>query len=122
MVAPATSTSTATATAVPSTAVEPAQRLPAPTAAQQRVLERIARQRERLRARRAARAQAQALAQRDAPGGGALDESLLLRAAGFAREHPLAVVAIAGFRLVAGPRRLIRWAGVVLPLLMRLRR
>src|SRR3989344_368563 len=41
---------------------------PPPTAAQQRVLDRIALQRERLRARRAARAQPLALAQRS-PGG-----------------------------------------------------
>ncbi|MCE1193066.1 MAG: hypothetical protein LWW96_13030 [Acidovorax sp.] len=95
--------------------------VPVPTAAQQKVLDRIALQRERLRARRAARAQAMALAQRDAGPMGA-DESLALRAAGFARQHPLAVAAMAGVALVAGPRRLVRWAGVVLPLLMRLRR
>src|SRR3990167_159906 len=46
---------------------------PPPTAAQQRVLDRIALQRERLRARRAARAQSLALAQRD-PGTGGRDE------------------------------------------------
>lgn len=94
---------------------------PPPTAAQQRVLDRIALQRERLRARRAARAQSLALAQRE-PGAGDMDESMALRAAGFAREHPLAVAAMAGVALVAGPRRLIRWAGVLLPMLMRLRR
>ena len=53
---------------------------------------------------------------------GGEDASLALRAAGFAREHPLAVAAIAGVALVAGPRRLIRWAGIVLPMVMRLRR
>jgi hypothetical protein len=94
---------------------------PEPNAAQQRVIDRIATQRERLRARRAARAQALALAGRD-PGLGGIDESLVLRAAGFAREHPVAVAAMAGVALVAGPRRLIRWAGVALPLLMRLKR
>lgn len=88
---------------------------------QQKVLDRIATQRSRLRARRAARAQSLALSQqRDVTGG--IDESVILRAAGFAREHPLALAAMAGVGLVAGPRRLIRWAGVVLPLLMRLRR
>lgn len=92
-----------------------------PSAAQQRVLDRIAMQRERLRARRTARAQALALAQRDSAGTG-IDESLVLRAAGFAREHPVAVAAMAGVAVVAGPRRLIRWAGIVLPMLMRLRR
>lgn len=95
--------------------------LPAPTAAQQKVLDRIATQRDRLRARRSAMAQTRALTQqRDGIGG--IDESFVLRAAGFAREHPLAVAAMAGVGLLAGPRRLIRWAGVVLPLLMRLRR
>lgn len=92
-----------------------------PTAAQQHVLDRIALQRDRLRARRVARAQARALAARDAATGG-MDESLALRAAGFAREHPIAVAAMAAAAVIAGPRRLIRWAGVVLPLVMRLRR
>lgn len=94
---------------------------PNPTQAQQRVLDRIAAQRNRLRARRAARAQAAALARHE-EGLGSADESLALRAAGFAREHPLAVAAMAGVAIVAGPRRLVRWAGVVLPLLLRLRR
>ena len=89
--------------------------------AQQRVVDRIAAQRERLRARRAARAQALALARQD-QGPAGMDESLALRAAGFAREHPLAMAAVLGLGLMAGPRRLIRWAGVVLPLVMRLRR
>ena len=65
-----------------------------PTVEQQRVLDRIELQRERLRARRVARAQARALAeQAGGPTGGA-DASLALRAAGFAREHPLAVAAM----------------------------
>ena len=90
------------------------------TEAQRKVLDRIATQRERLRARRAARAQSLALVQREGEGGG--DDSLALRAVVFAREHPLAVAALAGAGVVAGPRRLIRWAGVLLPMLMRLRR
>ena len=95
-----------------------------PTVEQQRVLDRIQLQRERLRARRVARAQAHAHALAEQAGGpsGGADASLALRAAGFAREHPLAVAAMAGVALVAGPRRLIRWAGIVLPMLMRLRR
>lgn len=94
-----------------------------PTAAQQRILDRIDKQRERLRARRAAHKQAQALARQSnaMPGAGA-DDSFALRAAAFAREHPLAIAAVGGVALVAGPRRLIRWAGVLLPLLMRLKR
>lgn len=94
---------------------------PTPTAEQQQILDRIALQRERLRARRAAHAQTLALAAQRETTGGALDDSMLLRVAGFAREHPLAVATMAGVALVAGPRRLVRWAGVVLPMLMRLR-
>ena len=91
-----------------------------PTAPQQRVLERIAVQRERLRARRAARMQSQALAEVSA--GDDADAPLLARAIAFTRQHPAAVAALAGVAIAAGPRRLIRWAGVVLPLVMRLRR
>lgn len=91
------------------------------TPEQQRIVERIATQRERLRARRAARAQSLALAGGN-PGLAALDESFVLRAAGFARQHPVAVAAMAGVALLAGPRRLVRWTGVLLPMLMRLRR
>ena len=93
-----------------------------PTVEQQRVLDRIELQRERLRARREARAQARALAEQAGGPAGGEDASLALRAAGFAREHPLAVAVIAGIALVAGPRRLIRWAGIVLPMVMGLRR
>lgn len=105
-------TSISTSTAAPD--------LPEPTAAQGAVLERIAAQRERLRARRAARAQAVALARQEASGHP--HDSLAWRALGFAREHPAAVAAMAGVAMVAGPRRLIRWAGVVLPIVMRLKR
>lgn len=90
------------------------------TVAQQRVLDRIAEQRERLRARRAARLQAQALAA--VTEGDDAAASLLLRVAGFVRQHPAAVAALAGVAIATGPRRLVRWAGVVLPLVMRLRR
>lgn len=99
--------------------------LPPITEAQQRVLDRIAMQRERLRARRAARAQSLALSDKKNSAGAAsaaIDESLVLRTAAFAKDHPLAVAAMAGIALLAGPRRLVRWAGVVLPMLMRLRR
>ncbi len=94
-----------------------------PNAAQQRVLDRIDKQRDRLRARRAAHKQAQALAvrQSNAPTGGT-GESFAVRAAGFALEHPVATAAVAGIAMVSGPRRLIRWAGVLVPLVMRLKR
>ena len=94
-----------------------------PTAAQQRILDRIDKQRDRLRARRAAHKQAQALVrQRNAPPAGGAEDSFALRAAGFAVEHPMAIAAVAGIAVVAGPRRLVRWAGVLLPLLLRLKR
>ena len=93
-----------------------------PTAEQQHLLDRIALQRERIHARRVARAQSQAVALNNEPAIGDVDESFALRAAGFAREHPLAVLGVVGIAAVAGPRRLIRWAGVLLPMLMRLRR
>lgn len=93
-----------------------------PTVEQQHVLDRIELQRKRLRARRVARAQARALVEQGGGPAGGADAPLALRAAGFAREHPLAVAAMAGVALVAGPHRLIRWAGIVLPMVMRLRR
>lgn len=92
---------------------------PEPNAAQKRVLERIAVQRERLRARRARQALHRAALQ--AEQGLGADAPLLLRAAVFAKQHPAAVAAMAGVALVAGPKRLMRWVGVALPLLMRLR-
>ncbi|WP_051603039.1 hypothetical protein [Simplicispira psychrophila] len=101
---------------VPSAA---APALPTPTADQQVVLDRIAAQRERLRDRRARRAQQQVM-QRAEPGLPP-DASVALRAVVFAKQYPLAVAAVAGVAVVAGPKRLMRWAGLVLPLLLRLR-
>jgi hypothetical protein len=95
--------------------------VPAATDAQQRVIDRISAQRERLRARRSARAQSQALAQRRTAVND-MDESLAVRTIAFAKDHPLALAAIAGMGLLAGPRRLVRWAGVVLPLVMKFKR
>lgn len=90
-----------------------------PSTAQQSVLDRMEVQRERLRNRRAQRAQHQALVQ--AEQGVAPDAPMPLRIAAFARQHPVAVAALAGAALIAGPKRLMRWAGVALPLVMRLR-
>ncbi|AOG24116.1 hypothetical protein [Acidovorax sp. RAC01] len=88
-----------------------------PSHDQQQILDRIALQRERLSARRAARAQAVAAAQApEGPDGG---DSLASRALAFAREHPVAVAAAAGIALMAGPGRLIKWASVLLPIVMR---
>lgn len=97
------------------------QALPPHTSlAQQRVVHRIHVQRERLRASRAARLQSVALASE--AGAEAANAPLLLRAAVLARQHPAAVAALAGLAMMTGPRRLLRWAGVVLPLLASLRR
>ena len=90
-----------------------------PTAEQQRVLDRIAMQRERIRARRVARAQSIALAQSAQQA--SPDEPFALRAAAFAKQHPAAVAALVGVALVAGPRRLVRWVGLAMPLITRLR-
>lgn len=88
---------------------------------QRAVLERIAAQRERLAARRSAHSQALALRSGHAsamPATGPLPE----RALAFARLHPMAVAVAAGVALMLGPRRVIHWAGIVLPLLSKMRR
>lgn len=94
-------------------------KLRAPTAKEQVVLERITAQRERLREQSALRAQQRALLR--AKQGLPPDASMALRALEFAKQHPLALAGVAGAALVAGPKRLVRWAGVALPLLLRLR-
>lgn len=90
-----------------------------PTPEQQRVLARISAQRERLSARRSQRAQALAATART--GTSASNDALLLRLVGFVKQHPAAVAALAGVALAVGPRRLVRWASVLLPLVVRLR-
>ena len=90
-----------------------------PTPAEQVVIDRITAQRIRLYERRARRAQQRALLR--AKQGLPPDASTALRAVVFAKQHPLALAAVAGVAAVAGPKRLMRWAGVVLPLLLRLR-
>lgn len=85
------------------------------------VLLRIATQRERLLARRSARAQALALQSQQSahmPTSGALPERLVA----FARLHPVAVAVAAVAAVAVGPRRLIRWSGILLPLVARFRR
>lgn len=90
-----------------------------PSVTQQRVLDRIAAQRERLSARRAQRLVVQAQADiGQVPGA---DLPLVQRLVWFTREHPVVVAAVAGAALMAGPRRLVRWAGVALPLILKLR-
>lgn len=91
-----------------------------PTLEQQKVLLRISAQRERIRERRAARflAQQQTLDVGN-PGAG---DSLILQGVAFAKQHPAAVAAVAAAAMALGPRRLIRWMGVALPWIVRLRR
>ena len=94
-----------------------------PTAAQQELLDRIETQRERIRARRSARVQARTLAQQPSAGsGGSIEGTLLERAIVFAKEHPLAIAGAVAAVVVAGPGRVVRWAGIVLPLIARFRR
>jgi len=92
-----------------------------PTPQQQQVLDRILAQRERLRARRDAQRQARAAAIAQGVRVNPADP-LLTRLASFARLHPLAVAAGLGIAALAGPARLARLAGVVLPAILRMRR
>ena len=85
-----------------------------PTPEQQKVLDRIAAQRERVRAYRAdwqARAAGPDCVDPNAP--------LAARLLAFARLHPLVTIIAVG--AAAGPRRLLRWAAVLAPLLSRMR-
>lgn len=96
--------------------------LPQPTEAQQRVIERIAVQRERLDARRAQRAHQKAELQMHQSSSKNAGAPLLLRAVALGRQYPVVLAALAGVALVAaGPKRVIRWVGVALPLVVRLR-
>lgn len=90
-----------------------------PTPEQQRLLERMHAQRQRLVAWRAQ--QRQTSNSQNHVGAALLSSALTGRLAWFVRQHPLAVAACAGLAWAAGPQRLVRWAGVLLPLLLRLR-
>lgn len=94
--------------------------MPAPTEAEQKVLERIALQRDRLRARRAAHRQALVIRSGQTPAVEP-DAPLVARVLAFARLHPAVVAAAAVAALAVGPSRIIRWYGVVMPLLSRMR-
>ena len=94
--------------------------LPKPTEAQQRVIDRIAVQRDRLNARRAQRAQHKAVLH--AQSKTSASAPLLMQVVDLGRQYPIAVVALGGVALVAaGPKRVIRWLGLALPLVLRLR-
>lgn len=86
----------------------------------EQVLQRIEAQRLRLRERHARRLSAIAV-QRDAKvvSGLGPDASLASKAAVFARLHPVAVAVAAAAAVVLGPKRVIKWAGVVMPLVMK---
>lgn len=105
---------------VPLTPARSDKLLITPTPEQQVVLLRISAQRERIQARRLAHAQAASSA--NVGSGGTGDESLLLRCVAFAKQHPAAVVGLVGAAMALGPSRLVRWAGVALPWVLRLRR
>jgi len=84
---------------------------PPPTPEQQRLIARIGKQRERLRALR-----------RAPPDGVDPTDPLLLRLWQFARLRPAVTAALLAALALTGPRRLSRWAGVVLPLVLQRRR
>lgn len=89
-----------------------------PTLAQQRVLDRIAAQRERLRARRIDRGQTPP----EAKDTGLMWAPLVSQGLVFASRHPLIVLALVGVAIAAGPKRLLRWGTAALPVLLQLRR
>ncbi|MBZ0224390.1 MAG: YqjK family protein [Comamonas sp.] len=84
---------------------------PPPTPEQQRLIERIAAQRERLRAMR-----------RTPPDRVDPADPLVLRLWQFARLHPVVTAALLAALALSGPRRVSRWAGVMLPLVLQRRR
>ena len=90
------------------------------TPAQQKILHRIAAQRGTDSGPPTGLAQANSAAEAGAAGIG--DDSLVLRCVAFAKQHPAAVVALAGAAMALGPSRLVRWASVALPWILRFRR
>jgi len=89
---------------------------------QQKVLNRILVQRERLKARRTAYRQSRAVMASEGAGRVEPGAPVAMRMLAFARLHPLVTAAAVGVAVMAGPARLIRWAGMVMPLVVRLRR
>ena len=94
-----------------------------PTPEQQRLLDRMQAQRQRLLVWQAQRQNAPRGSSIGSAGSPAalLSSALLGRFGWFARRHPLAVLAGVGLAWAAGPKRLVQWAGVLLPLLLRTR-
>ncbi|MCD6661947.1 MAG: hypothetical protein LT082_00935 [Comamonas sp.] len=84
---------------------------PPPTPEQQRLIERIAAQREHLRTLR-----------RTPPDRVDPADPLVLRLWHFARLHPAVTAAALAALALTGSRRLSRWAGVMLPIVLQMRR
>lgn len=84
------------------------------------VLKRIALQRDRLAAAKQAQQQAKSLrAQVDTvPADAPFAERLVV----FAKLHPVAMAAVAGVALMIGPRKLLRWGTLALPLIRKFKR
>ncbi|VTU16972.1 putative membrane protein [Variovorax sp. SRS16] len=91
-------------------------------ASREELLARIERQRQRIATLQGSPADAAQAAQRAAAEAPPADESIGGTALRVAREHPVATgVATAAAVAVLGPRRLLRWAAVVVPVLWRMR-
>lgn len=101
----------------PSVAQEPI--LKSPSDEQQQVIDRIAAQRERLRVRRTERAHRLVMLRQEKAV--VSQTPLWLRTAVVAKRYPLGISLLAGVALLVGPKRLVRWAGIGLPLYMRMR-
>ena len=101
----------------PSAAQEPI--LKNPSDEQQKVIDRIAAQRERLRVRRTERAHRWVMLRQEKAV--VSQTPFWLRTAVVARRYPLGMSLLAGAVLLIGPKRVVRWAGIGLPLYMRMR-
>ena len=87
---------------------------------ERKVLKRIAMQRDRLAAAQQAKAQTQSLDTQ--PGSVPADAPLAERVAVFVKLHPMASAAVAAVALMLGPRKLIRYGAMALPLWAKLKR
>lgn len=85
-----------------------------PTAQQQAVIDRITAQRLRWYVRHMAKKRVV-----DASISKNIPRYWLTQATVWVRAHPAAAAAAIGAVLAAGPRRVLRWSGIVLPILMR---
>ncbi|QIL83819.1 hypothetical protein G7047_10435 [Diaphorobacter sp. HDW4A] len=84
------------------------------------VLKRIDAQRDRIHARQLAMQQARALKASNADRVDA-EAPLPVRLLAFAKLHPVAVAVAVGAALIAGPAKLMRIGGIVLPIVMKMR-